>query len=128
LAGPAFTAHGVGSTKDRQPEVSSCSNHHDNVGVWQSGITLTTSLVENFALHELGMPWRAHPLRHPDDSGRSGHDRRNASRDRSWPFGLDLPSNYSVVGVVVVPWWQGAIIIAGSLVVVTALETATDVV
>ena len=82
------SAHGVGSTKDRQPEVSSCSNHHDNVGVWQSGITLTTSLHREFHLHELGMPWRAHPLRHPDDSGRSGHDRPNASRDRSWPFGL----------------------------------------
>jgi hypothetical protein len=43
----------------------------------------------------------------------------------AWTF---FASNYSVVGVVVVPWWQGAIIIAGSLVVVTALETATDVV
>ena len=54
MAGPAFPAHGVGSTKDRQPDVSSCSNLHDTVGVWQSGITLTTSLVENFARHELG--------------------------------------------------------------------------
>jgi hypothetical protein len=43
----------------------------------------------------------------------------------AWTF---FASNYSVVGVVVVPWWQEAIIIAGSLVVVTALETATDVV
>ena len=30
-------------------------------------------------------------------------------------------ANYGVVGVVEVPWWQGAIIIAGSLIVVTAI-------